>query len=96
MSKFAVTARFEVMSGREKAFMVEMKKQAENSLNQEPGCLIFDICINREDGSDVLLYEIYTDKKAFDDHLASRHFSAFIETVTPWITSKKIECWDRI
>ncbi|WP_339630173.1 putative quinol monooxygenase [uncultured Sneathiella sp.] len=95
-SRFAVTARFDVIQGKEAAFMVEMKKQAENSLNLEPGCHYFDICVDTENPGRIILYELYENSAAFDDHLASRHFEDFIETVTPMIIGKKIERWNRV
>ncbi len=94
-SRFAVTARFDVIPGNEAAFMTEMKKQAENSLNFEPDCHYFDICVDVDNPGRIILYELYEDAAAFDAHLASRHFANFIETVTPMISGKVIERWNR-
>jgi len=95
MNDFAVTARFDVKPGQEAAFMVEMRKQAANSLKLEPDCHYFDICVSSNDPTAVLLYELYADAAAFDVHLASNHFTSFLETVTPMILGKEIKTWDR-
>ena len=94
-SRFAVTARFDVLPGNEAAFMTEMKKQAENSLKLEPDCHYFDICVDVDNPGRIILYELYEDAAAFEAHLASRHFADFIETVTPMISGKVIERWNR-
>ncbi|MEX0582730.1 MAG: putative quinol monooxygenase [Sneathiella sp.] len=95
-SRLAVTARFDVVPGKEAAFMTEMKKQAENTLSLEPGCHYFDICVDVDNPGRFILYELYEDAAAFDDHLASHHFMDFMETVTPMITAKEIERWNRV
>jgi quinol monooxygenase YgiN len=96
MSQFAVTARFEVKSGHEKTFMVEMKNQARNSLLLEKGCHYFDVTVSTENAGIVLLYELYSDAAAFDIHLNSDHFLAFIDKVTPMIDGKIIETWEKV
>ncbi|MZR31875.1 putative quinol monooxygenase [Sneathiella litorea] len=94
-SRLAITARFDVIPGQEAAFMKEMRKQAENSLSLEPECHYFDICVDVDNPGRILLYELYGDEAAFEEHLASRHFAEFIKTVTPMISSKTIERWNR-
>ncbi|MFC4273235.1 antibiotic biosynthesis monooxygenase [Sneathiella chungangensis] len=95
-SRLAVTARFDIIPGKEAAFMKEMKKQAENSLSLEPDCHYFDICVDVDNPGRIILYELYEDAAAFEEHLASRHFAEFVETITPMITAKEIERWNRV
>ena len=36
----------------------------------------------------IFFYETYTNKKAFDVHLNSKHYLSFNEEVTPWVKEK--------
>jgi quinol monooxygenase YgiN len=76
--------------------MAEMKKQARHSLEREKGCRQFDICADAKAPRRVFLYEIYTDKTAFDDHLKTGHFLDFDQRVKSWLISKEVECWERM
>ena len=51
--------------------------QAAASLEREPGCLQFDVCIDTADPNRVLLYEVYEDEAAFDAHGRTPHFAAW-------------------
>ena len=44
---------------------------ARASLERELGCKRFDVLVEPEDPQRFVLYEIYEDEAAFDDHLAS-------------------------
>jgi len=50
---------------------------ADASVRNEPGCLQFDVLEPEGEGDRVLLYEIYTDKAAFDAHRKTEHFLVF-------------------
>lgn len=41
----------------------------------EPGCVTFDVNRSLDDDRDFILYEVYTDRAAFDAHVASEHFT---------------------
>jgi autoinducer 2-degrading protein len=91
---FIVTVRLEVDNQHLREFMDAIKKQACNSLEREKDCRQFDICVDPTDPRRVFLYEIYTDKAAFDAHLKTGHFLEFDRRVKDWLVSKKVECWE--
>ena len=93
---FAVTVLLEVDDRHLSEFMEAMRAQARNSLELEKDCRRFDICVDAGDRRRVFLYEIYTDKAAFDAHLKTDHFVGFDRRVKDWLVSKKVECWERI
>jgi len=93
---FAVTVTFVVKKEHIDDFEEVMKTQAGNSLTREVGCHHFDVCIDPSDRSRVFLYELYTDKAAFDDHLQTPHFLNFDATVKGWLISKTAESWMRL
>lgn len=93
---FAVSVLFEVDDRHLPEFMDAVHRQARNSLDVEKDCRQFDICVDNKDSHRVFLYEIYTDKAAFDAHLKTDHFSDFDQQVKSWLVSKKVECWGRL
>ncbi|MEO1550230.1 MAG: putative quinol monooxygenase [Pseudomonadota bacterium] len=58
-------------------FYQRLLRQAEDSLTLERDCHRFDVAQHETEAGRFLLYEIYTDRAAFDLHLASDHFKAF-------------------
>ena len=49
-------------------------ENAQGAINNEPGCLRFDLIQDANDSNRVWLYEVYTDESAFQAHLKSPHF----------------------
>ncbi|MEM8672130.1 MAG: putative quinol monooxygenase [Planctomycetota bacterium] len=90
---FIVTVEFEVDPSHVFAFRNAMKKQASDSLTLEPSCHQFDVCFDPENESRCFLYERYSDRSAFNAHLASDHFQRFDQTVSAWITKKTVQLW---
>lgn len=93
---FVVTVTFEIKSENVDQFMAAMILQAHNSLTREKDCLQFDVCRDRKNRERVFLYEIYSDRAAFDAHLQTPHFLDFDKTVAPWTESKLAEQWERV
>ncbi len=91
---FVVTVLFEVVPDQADLFVTRVRQQAKDSLASEPGCYRFDVCIDQSIPERIFLYEIYTDKAAFDLHLASQHFKAFNEEVAPITTNKQVDTWN--
>ena len=75
------------------AFMAAVIRQADNALEREKDCRRFDICVDPANPQRVLLYEIYTNKSAFDAHLQTDHFRPFDQQVKLWLISKKVMAW---
>ena len=93
---YVVIAEFTTHVQDAEAFRQRVIQQARDSLALETDCHVFDVCIDNERNNFVLLYEVYTDRRAFDAHLASPHFLDFNETVQPWVSAKKISTFERI
>jgi quinol monooxygenase YgiN len=93
---YAVTVTFDIAPEQIDAFLPLMKQQAETSLAIEKGCLAFDICRDSTRPERVFLYEIYTGKSAFDDHLASVHFREFDAAVQDMVATKTVATFDEV
>ena len=75
---FVVLPSFEVEEHHLDAFLAAARADAAASLAKEPGCLQFDIAIDRtRQPVSVIFYEVYTDRDAFDHHLTTAHLQAF-------------------
>lgn len=59
------------------AFRPLIEENARLSVANEPGCLRFDVVLPFDNGTQVLLYEIYEDESAFSEHLKAEHYLAF-------------------
>lgn len=93
---FVVLVDFTIKPGLEDQFNEAMLKQAQNSLEKEPDCHYFDVCRNPDDDGKFFLYELYTDRAAFDVHLASDHFIDFDAQVRDWIDTKTVRLLQRV
>ena len=92
----AVCVTFDVKPESMTDFMPLMQAQATNSLTQEPECHRFDIGTQGDVETHVFLYELYTDRAAFDVHLASDHFKAFDAAVADMIAGKSVAIYDDV
>lgn len=89
--RFAVTVAFTLRPEQRARFLTLVLKNADASLKTEAGCFCFDVLEPiGTNGPDVLLYEIYADRAAFDAHLASSHFLAFDAATRDMVLSKAI------
>ena len=93
---FVVTVTFDVKPECREAFLPVMLANAKTSLNEEPDCHQFDVCIDPNRPNSVFLYELFTDRAAFDDHLSSAHFKSFDAKVADMITGKEVALFERV
>ena len=89
MSKFVVIVEFEIERLRYEEFLTRVSQQARDSVGREEGCHQFDVCANADECA-VVLYEVYSDRPAFDLHLGSDHFRSFDNAVSTWTVSKTV------
>ena len=93
---FAVVVEFTLHPNKASAFRQRVLQQARDSLEQETQCHVFDVCTDPGRDDFVLLYEVYTNRDAFDAHLQSAHFVDFDQTVRGWVSHKRISVYDRL
>lgn len=92
----AVVVEFRIKAEMAAAFLERVCRQARDSLDEEPGCHVFDVCVDPDAPTRVLLYEIYEDRQAFDDHLRTEHFLAFDRDVGEWVVDKTVRLLRRV
>lgn len=90
MSRLVVLVEFDLEPSRFSAFDAAVRENAIASLNDEPGCQQFDVCVPHEGANRIVLYEIYDDEAAFQAHMETTHFKKFDALVKDWITDRKV------
>ncbi len=93
---YAVCVNFLLKPGNAADFLPLVLENARVTLRDEIGCHQFDVASNDSDRDAFFLYELYTDRAAFDAHLASAHFKTFDAAVTLMIADKIIQTWDTV
>lgn len=87
---YVVAVTFDLHAEHAKAFLDAIRENAALSLETELGCHRFDVAVGENGSESVFLYELYSDRAAFDAHLDSDHFKAFDAKVAPWVASKQV------
>lgn len=77
------------------AFMTHLAENAQGSRN-EPGCKQFDVLVDPEDRTRVMLYEVYDDEKAFEAHRQTPHFKKYVAEAVPLLVSRERHVWKRV
>jgi len=87
---FVIVVDFHLKQGARSEFRRLIDANADASVRTEPGCLQFDVLEPEGEDDRVLLYEIYTDKAAFDAHLLTEHFRVFASMSEALYLEKKV------
>ena len=88
--RYVIIVEFTLNDGALERFMPLMLANAKASLDKEPGCDRFDVLQKAAEPNEIVLYEIYRDRAAFDEHLKSAHFKAFNAETAALIREKRI------
>ncbi|SIO30931.1 putative quinol monooxygenase [Vannielia litorea] len=89
---YVVTVVFEPHVGQLEAFLPLMLENARRSLEDEPGCHRFDVCLSADRRS-VFLYEIYEDETAFAAHVETAHFKSFDDAIVDLVRQKTVKTY---
>lgn len=92
-SAYAVTVSFELEQGAVDQFHRLVAENARQSVALELGCIRFDVLFPTARAHEVFLYEIYTDRAAFDVHLCSAHFKSFDEQTRALVRRKTVNAF---
>jgi len=93
---FAVVVTLSLIPGVEAAFLDLMHKNARTSLWSEAGCHQFDVATDPDTPGEVFLYELYSDKAAFDAHLRTAHFIEFDTATAQMIAHKNVRTYSQV
>ena len=76
---FVVVAAFEVDPADRERFLAVAHEDATKSVESEPGCRQFDVCVDPAREGSILFYEVYDNAAAFEEHKRTNHFKTFDE-----------------
>ncbi|MEM7207256.1 MAG: putative quinol monooxygenase [Pseudomonadota bacterium] len=93
---FTVCVTFDLAPDSITDFLVPMKRQAKTSVENEPGCLRFDVCWESAAENRVFLYEIYQNEAAFQTHLESEHFAEFNQAIEDMVLEKSVVTYSQV
>ena len=95
---YVIAASLKVKKKHLGDFTKRVKRHANNCVTKEPGCLSFEVSIDRADQRRFLFYEIYLDEATFAAHAEAPHMKKQIDATAHMIDGK-IELfgfWDRL
>ena len=81
---YVILAPVQITEGHREEFIEAMLEDARGSVNEEPGCIRFDVIQDGNVSNRLWLYEVYRDHAAFQAHLQAPHLIKFRETVKDW------------
>ena len=61
----------------------------------EPGCRQFDVLVDPQEKTKVMLYEVYNDEKAFEAHQQTPHFKKYLAEAVPLLASRERHVYRR-
>ena len=93
---YVIVVDFKIKPEHLNQFMPLMLENARASRETEPGCRVFDVCVDPKDKTSVFLYEVYDDRGAFDAHLAAAHFKRFDAAVASMVAAKTVRTLTRL
>ena len=88
-----VIATIHVKPGFTEQFIAASVEDARGSVNNEPGCLRFDVLQDRDDPNRIYLIEEYVDEAAFRSHVQQPHCVQWRETVKDWYAAPTEVSW---
>jgi autoinducer 2-degrading protein len=87
---FIVLVRVQVKPELLAEFTAAILRNAELSVERDPGCVRFDVLQQPDDATRWFFYEVYEREQAWVDHRASAHFLAFKEVGDRAIVTREV------
>jgi quinol monooxygenase YgiN len=87
-----IVAKIQMKPEFREKFLELMLDDARGSVENEPGCLQFSVVQDEKDPSQILLFEIYRDRAAFEAHMQMPHYLRWDNGVRDWYAAP-IEVW---
>ena len=81
---YIIVAPLQIKPGHKEEFIREMLGDAKGSVNDEPGCLRFEVIQDGEDPNRIWLVEAYKDAAAFKAHQSMPHYTKWRDAVKDW------------
>ncbi len=96
MTGYVILVDFLLKPGRKAEFRHAIDANARSSCKTERGCRRFDVVEPRDEPDRIVLYEIYDDRAAFEEHLKTPHLAAFEAASKDLVTKKTVIAGDLV
>jgi quinol monooxygenase YgiN len=83
MDNFVLLVEFEVVDGKGDELLPLVSENARKSVENEPGCLQFDVMRAPDNPNKFVLFEVYQDEAAFQSHSKAQHVADFLAKARP-------------
>jgi len=93
--KFVLQVEIRIKADQVAAFMAKLAENAA-AARAEAGCLQFDMLVDPQDATRVMLYEVYADDAAFQAHQQTAAFKKYLAEAVPLLASRERHAWKRI
>ena len=95
---YVVAAALKVKKKYVSEFLRRVKRHAQNSIAREPGCVSFEVSVDKDDPRRFMFYEVYVDEAAFEAHNDAPHMKRHMAAVGHMVDGKveMFGLWDRI
>jgi quinol monooxygenase YgiN len=88
MSELVLVVNIRIKPENVEQFMAEVLANA-HAARTEAGCKQFDVLVDKNDPSKVMLYEIYVDDAAFESHQQTAAFKHYLANAVPLLASRE-------
>ena len=92
---FVLEVKIRIKPDQVENFMAKLAENAKGA-RTEPGCRTFDVSVDPNDRTSVMLYEVYADEKAFEAHQAMPHFKKYLAEAVPLLAARERRIWRRV
>ena len=83
MSEYVISVDFEIKDGMLDQALPLVIGNATNSVQNEPGCLQFDVVQDTANPNHLMLFEVYKDEAAFQSHAQASYVADFLAKARP-------------
>lgn len=91
---FVLEVRIRVKPENVESFMAKALENG-RAARKEPGCRAFEVLADPADRTNLMLFEIYDDEKAFEAHQQTPHFKKYMAEAVPLLASRERQVWRR-
>ena len=81
---YIIVEPIQIKEGFKEQFTKGMTENARSAVNDEQGCLRFDVVQDGNDDRRIWIYEVYVDEAAFQAHTRTPHFLKFQDVGEDW------------
>ena len=74
---------------------IKMAVENASEARKEKGCRQFEVLVDPQDKTQVMLFEVYDDEKAFEVHQQTPHFKKYLAEAVPLLASRERHVWKK-